>query len=159
MSINTGIVDWDADGVDQLWAEAWAEYAGGAKWWPEDYEAVLLERAAESHRTRSAIEEAIENYYAWGEEPGSDRKTATEIYNEVFESQSLRDIGDHKVREVGHAMSKLWLANGAVREDSDVMVRLNDKVVRAKAPSGKNRGWLLPPTARSMLVEKNKKKG
>jgi len=159
MSINTGIVDWDADEVDQLWAEAWAEYAGGAKWWPDDDEAVLLERAAESHRTRSAIEEAIENYYAWGEEPRSDRKTATEIYNEVFESQSPRDIGDHKVREVGNAMRKFWMANGGVRDDGVIMIRLNGEMVRANAPSGQNRGWLVPPTARSMLVEKNKEKG
>ena len=148
VSVTEFKVDWPDAEIDQLWAEAWARYVGGEKWWARKEEEVLLERNAEKFRSRSEVEERIESHFAWdaGVDFEATRQTASEIYHAAMTDNSRMPL-QKDLKTVGQVMKRCWKATGrtetiegelAVKDDKGAYVWLNSK-------SGKNRGWILPP--------------
>jgi hypothetical protein len=143
LAVSRGFPRWPDEEIDQLWAQAWAAYASGAQWWPNEEEAVLFADNAEMFRERSVAEEKLIELYDWDNAAASlgTRKLSSRIGDEI----GRVDFKGHK--DIGAAMNNLWRQAGAVVRDGSLKFELEDKWVKVNATGGKNRGWLMPPRA------------
>jgi hypothetical protein len=140
-----GFPAWSADEVDQLWAQAWSRYVGGAQWWPTDNEQKLLDANAELFRQHSWFEDELETRYEWGSEPDSHARTrTTDLLRSLARGhQSCTDPKD--LADLGHVLRRMWLANGACKDGTQLLVRIDGASVKVNSDGGKHKGWLLPP--------------
>lgn len=142
------VIELDDEMIDQIWAEAWYRYVGGEQWWPTADEQRLLDVNAEKFRVRTEVEETIERAYQWGEPPESfeTRFTASQILKGL--SRSTNGFGAEKtLKTVGATVKRLWQDAGlTVDRNGELYIEVkNGEMVKLNAPSGKNRGWLMPP--------------
>ena len=174
LCVTTGYIDptLDAAIIDQVWAEAWARYTGGERWWPTDDEERFFEVAAEARRERSPWEETLGEFYDFeaGCAENGERHTATSIYSDVRSlSASMPSQAD--VRAIAVALRKLWAAapNVVRRDDGSILVPIGEESIgvrrrkaskegaglaRAYSDDGKQLGWLLPPRRISNQMRK-----
>jgi hypothetical protein len=155
IDIGTFNLEWTAEEIDQLWAEAWHRYSAGEKWWPTSSEEPLLGENAERFRAKSVIEEKIESEFAWGELPdiSAGRKTASTILETLHEPyQADRSAGLLKL--ISATVRRLWeRSDMAKNHEGHLSVQDPDGTwIRLLSENGKNRGWYLPPTNKSKML-------
>ena len=140
-----GFPMWSVPEVDQLWAQAWARYVGGAQWWPTAAEQVLLDTNAENFRAKTWFEEALETEYAWGDPPkDKSRHTATDILRRI-KGQPQGSCDPKELADFGHALRRLWTENGAYKVGLVLMLDVGGTPLKVHSDGGKCKGWLLPP--------------
>jgi hypothetical protein len=145
LDIAKGFPAWSAYEVDQLWAQAWSRYVGGAQWWPTDSEQKLLDANAELFRQHSWFEDELETRYAWGEEPDNRIRTRTTELIRLLSGNHRPNNDAKEIADLGNALRRLWLANGAYKDGSKLMVRVDGSLTKVNSDGGKHKGWLLPP--------------
>ncbi|MFP6891218.1 MAG: VapE domain-containing protein, partial [Nitrospinota bacterium] len=156
-----GFPMWSPEEVDQLWAQAWARYQGGAQWWPAEDEQTLLDANAERFRQQSWAETRIREVFDFTRHTESNKRlTATKLWVELCrgddENVPIRELKPQQLNELRAAMKKLWGEHGAETRKGVQVVRTKRGVVKTCADSGKNKGWLVPMTASAALIEENK---
>jgi hypothetical protein len=147
-----GFPAWSAYDVDQLWAQAWSRYVGGAQWWPTDDEQKLLDANAELFRQRSWFEDELETKYQWGEKPDDHTRTrTTELLRHL--TGGFRSNSDPKdVSDLGRALRRMWLSHGAYKYETHIMIRIDGTPTKVNSDGGKHKGWLLPPSRKLKLM-------
>jgi predicted P-loop ATPase len=146
-----GFPTWPDAEVDQLWAQAWARYVGGAQWWPTESEQKLLDTNAENFRQQSWAELRIRELFDFTQPPGTNKRAnVTEIWVILkggYTSGTQQEVQPKQLNDVGTAMKTLWLEHGAFKHKGAISVKTKKQgVVKIYADGGKNKGWLLPMT-------------
>ena len=145
LSVARGFPAWPEADVDQIWAEAWALYASGARWWPSDAEAALLAANAEAFRQKSWAEQRLVELYDWGQGPDGSRTTATELWVIINGYGGSPKMSSKEQNDLAHSLKHLWLESGAYERDGILVIDVTDgSTIKVNSDNGKNRGWLLP---------------
>ena len=141
-----GFPMWSVDEVDQLWAQAWARYVGGAQWWPTVEEQKVLDVNAELFRQPSWVEDALETEYDWGKKPTNKSRIKTTELLKQLKRNPYGACDAKELTELGHALRKLWSENGAYKDGRSLVIQLErGDPLKVNADGGKHKGWLLPP--------------
>jgi hypothetical protein len=154
LSVIRGFPAWPEAEVNQLWAQAWALYASGSQWWPNEGEQKLLDTNAEAFRQKSWAELRLEEIYDWGQGPDGSRTTATKIWVGINSYEGSPKMSSKEQNDLTHALKRLWLENGAYGRDGILVIDVEGgDTVKVNSNSGKNRGWLLPPISRNLSTD------
>ncbi len=154
---------WDEDEVDQLWAQAWARYVGGAQWWPTDAEQVVLDANAERFRQYSWAETRIRELFDFTRlTKNNKRVTATDLWTQLCSDNDttapVRELKPQQSSELRNAMIKLWSEHGAEKRKGEQIIKTKRGTVNTYANSGANKGWLLPMTFDEAAKEDKRRK-
>lgn len=138
---------WTEGDVDQLWAQAWARYVGGAQWWPTADEQTLLDINAERFLQYSWAETRLREVYDFTRHTENNKRlTATNLWGSLYNQEHGTPLEGKQLNDLRAAMTKLWGENGAEKRKGEQVVRTKWGVVNTYADSGKNKGWLVPMT-------------
>jgi predicted P-loop ATPase len=151
LECESGFPLWSPEEVDQLWAQAWARYVGGAQWWPTDAEQVALDVNAERFLQHSWAETRIREVYDFTRPTENNKRiTVTDLWTKLCSDNGrnvpIRELKPQQLNEVRAAMKKLWSEHGAERRKGEQVVKTKRGVVNTYADGGKNKGWLVPMT-------------
>lgn len=148
LTVTRADVGWSDTEIDQLWAEAWARYVGGEKWWPTSEKETLLAANAERYRSKSILEQQIEDWFDWGAPPDWNvgRRTVVQLVQELGSGMAPR-YEQAELKKIGNALRRLWSQNSHTEISGGVLVVRNRQgsLVKLNSDRGKNRGWFLPP--------------
>ena len=142
---------WSAAEVDQLWAQVWARYVGGAQWWPTADEQILLDINAERFLQYSWAETRIREVFDFSRPTKHNKRiTATDLWAELCSpdgySKPIRSLAPQQSSELRAAMKKLWGEHGAEKRKGEQVIKTKRGVVNTYSDSGANKGWLVPMT-------------
>ncbi|SHK90611.1 Virulence-associated protein E [Roseovarius marisflavi] len=143
-------VNWSAEEIDQLWAEAWVRYIGGEQWWPTTEEEQLLADHTDQYRSRSWIEENLGSKFDWDAPISNDlkRKPATEIFSElqgIGHSHAARP-SQRDLKDVGQCMKRRWASHPQViKRGGNLYLNVAGVEHKIHHEGGKTNGWLVPP--------------
>ena len=156
-----GFPMWSADEVDQLWAQAWARYIGGAQWWPTDAEQLLLDANAERFRQQSWAETRIRELFDFTHLRDDNKRAGVtgiwQIIKGHEDSDFISQTTPHEMSDTSNAMKKIWLEHGAYLRKGKLVVRSAKRSVKIFAEGGKNHGWLLPMTFKEVKEAETKR--
>jgi hypothetical protein len=166
LECTNGFPLWSQEEVDQLWAQAWARYVGGAQWWPTEEEQVVLDVNAERFRQYSWAETRIRDLFDFARlHDKNKRLKSTELWAEMISDgrygsgpQTHRELNPKQISELRGAMDKLWKENGAYKRNGDLVLDTNKGTVKIYADGGKNKGWLLPMTFEEVEMDEKRKR-
>jgi predicted P-loop ATPase len=154
---------WTEGEVDQLWAQAWARYQGGAQWWPTVAEQAVLDVNAERFLQHSWAETRIRDFYDFTRlTENNTRLTVTNLWallsSDNERNVTIREIKHQQLNELRAAMTKLWSEHGAEKRKGEQVVNTKGGFVKTYADSGANKGWLVPMTVDEVEREEKRKK-
>lgn len=93
------VLEHDVD-MQQLWAQAWALYAGGSIWWLEkDVEQAMQIRNEANHQSAPPMKDAMISKFDWAcsRDNWTNKMTATEIYQACFDKKpNQKDLNEIK---------------------------------------------------------------
>jgi hypothetical protein len=156
-----GFPSWTVDDVDQLWAQAWARYVGGAQWWPTVDEQIKLDINAERFRQYSWAETRVRDLFDFTRlHDKNKRLKSTELWAEIASdgrydtsARTYRELNPKLISELRGAMDKLWKENGAYKRNGDFVLDTDNGTVKIYSDGGKNKGWLVPMTCKEVADE------
>jgi predicted P-loop ATPase len=151
LDCTSGFPLWSSGEVDQLWAQAWARYVGGAQWWPTTDEQKLLDVNAERFLQLSWAETRIRELYDFSRLTDNNKRvTTTNLWAELHGAEgrygNTREIKPQQLNELRAAMIKLWGEHGAKKRKGEQIVDTKNGTVKTYADGGNNKGWLMPST-------------